>query len=1147
MFNFFKKFKPVSDADGDGKAAKEKTASSLATPARRRDDKAKDKSSSQEREVGVSSFDTKKTDLAASVGAKKKDSEWKFGEAKEPVSIQQYCKKTGPVTFKADETRKEKPHLQNTSRASVMGNTTATMTSLDEGGEIGKSRDLAKCPATYTNTEHKEKHQYEAAEAAATADRRNLLMSRATPADLTMVIKTQVEEQLTEENELTQKMPESEPSPGPDENFTTSEKQMERLEHEKRNLVSQEARFQEQLAELTAQLTARDNESNKLRYQMEDLQRDVLIKSCGMDRLQAELAAAHKESECVRRRMRQLEEDLGTFKEKNRELEDELQKKAEEMHSSSNNSGSDSDNDSDSERVAELESKVNEMEEKVQQLQSQLEEVRSERDKLEQTRVEMEADREEEIKIIERALEEALEEKALILARFEQDFEKLRTVNTDREQQLLDDFEWKLREVEQACKRRLEEKDKAAEERLKEGKKELELKLKLAEQQLQELPQLKTYEAEVIQLRGLTIEQQRSLRVTTRQTEQLQVSERLLKEEVTRLRGQLDKEKSHGICMQSLHEKKMADNEKKFEIRLDQQKSEITAQWEDRLRQECSRLKSELDQLHSEEKHLAVESVKVQKEQEMRTAKQNWERRLQECLKEISTLKDRLTEKDTYYHGELEKAQTNADRDIFDLRRKLDKLDLSYQDQLEKLTEKYEKEIDIQWERLMNEKEKAVADLEEKHQTQVELIKAELEKTTKNSISRENEQLLEVIANLKKQLQGQTAVISDLQGNVDLLQGGMQVLNQEISTQNVELQRIQTQTTHKLREREAQLEVEQQRKVAELKDQFAAESKQWQEQMKALKDQSQQKLNYLAKLVQESEEKYKNRESHKEDTDLIAHLKQALEEREHEIACLTEEKRFYQLELMNHESTYNHLFSVQPITGVMDPLHHHRKKGLKSPSRQHQLHPPKAQRWQVTASSVPALCTHSNTSHRKDFIVQKSKSLEPSMIHIKQDLHGKVAETSKPVCKDKSHQVMSPLDHVSNLVSTTENSTVETCGLQSIETTSNFNSVPDQIVCSGTSESLKSDKLRSVQGNSDQIMADLSSITNCESAVSQDCPLTFNAVDVPDSRMSILLQSHKSAERSKISNSEIRSKSVETAANEVRSIIIGSVSTPTLQ
>ena len=48
--------------------------------------------------------------------------------------------------------------------------------------------------------------------------------------------------------------------------------------------MTQEARFQERLTELTAQLTARDNESNKLRYQMEDLQRDVLIKGSGMDR-----------------------------------------------------------------------------------------------------------------------------------------------------------------------------------------------------------------------------------------------------------------------------------------------------------------------------------------------------------------------------------------------------------------------------------------------------------------------------------------------------------------------------------------------------------------------------------------------------------------------------------------------------------------------------------------------------------------------------------------------------------------------------------------------------------------------------------------------------------------------------------------------
>ena len=53
---------------------------------------------------------------------------------------------------------------------------------------------------------------------------------------------------------------------------------------------------------------------------------------CNVAGLQAELAAAHKESEFMRRRLRQLEEDLGSFKQKNTELQDELQKKAGAVH-----------------------------------------------------------------------------------------------------------------------------------------------------------------------------------------------------------------------------------------------------------------------------------------------------------------------------------------------------------------------------------------------------------------------------------------------------------------------------------------------------------------------------------------------------------------------------------------------------------------------------------------------------------------------------------------------------------------------------------------------------------------------------------------------------------------------------------------------
>lgn len=59
-------------------------------------------------------------------------------------------------------------------------------------------------------------------------------------------------------------------------------------------------------------------------------------------------------------------------------------------------------------------------------------------------------------------------------------------------------------------------------------------------------------------------------------------------------------------------------------------------QWEDKLRSECSRLKAELDELHAEEKHLAVESMKVQKEQEIRKLKQSWEQRQEEMTKEVN-------------------------------------------------------------------------------------------------------------------------------------------------------------------------------------------------------------------------------------------------------------------------------------------------------------------------------------------------------------------------------------------------------------------------------------------------------------------------------------------------------------------------------
>lgn len=61
---------------------------------------------------------------------------------------------------------------------------------------------------------------------------------------------------------------------------------------------------------------------------------------------------------------------------------------------------------------------------------------------------------------------------------------------------------------------------------------------------------MKSYEAEVSQLRGLTQEQERSLRMATKVSEQLHTNERVLNEEIEKLRSSLEKERMHLATVQ---------------------------------------------------------------------------------------------------------------------------------------------------------------------------------------------------------------------------------------------------------------------------------------------------------------------------------------------------------------------------------------------------------------------------------------------------------------------------------------------------------------------------------------------------------------------------------------------------------------------
>uniref|UniRef100_A0A8B9K8E2 Zgc:85722 n=1 Tax=Astyanax mexicanus TaxID=7994 RepID=A0A8B9K8E2_ASTMX len=80
------------------------------------------------------------------------------------------------------------------------------------------------------------------------------------------------------------------------------------------------------------------------------------------------------------------------------------------------------------------------------------------------------------------------------------------------------------------------------------------------------------------------------------------------------------------------------------------------------------------------------------------------------------------------------------------------------------------------------------------------------------------------------------------------------------------------------------------------------------------------KISALQILLEGTEEKFRNRESRPEDLQTIAELREMVAERESLVKKLVDDKKFYQLELVNRETSFNKVFNTSPNVGVINPL-----------------------------------------------------------------------------------------------------------------------------------------------------------------------------------------------------------------------------------
>lgn len=110
-------------------------------------------------------------------------------------------------------------------------------------------------------------------------------------------------------------------------------------------------------------------------------------------------------------------------------------------------------------------------------------------------------------KLLRDILQTATDERDQIIAKWKHDFEQLRNVNSDREEHLMEDCEWKLRQMMKQCKEKIE---KAEKEKLS-LKDQAQIDKQTIRSQRDEIKNLKACEKEAASLRGITHEQTDSI------------------------------------------------------------------------------------------------------------------------------------------------------------------------------------------------------------------------------------------------------------------------------------------------------------------------------------------------------------------------------------------------------------------------------------------------------------------------------------------------------------------------------------------------------------------------------------------------------------------------------------------------------------
>lgn len=443
--------------------------------------------------------------------------------------------------------------------------------------------------------------------------------------------------------------------------------------------------------------------------------------------------------------------------------------------------------------------------------------------------------------------------------------------------------------------------------------------------------------------------------------------------------------------LQVTHEARVKEMETQHRTRLENLSKETDARWKETMRNECNKLRQEVTAQKDDEKKAALTHLSALKEQEIAAVRVGLDSQLQHLKAQMDELQNRLNNSHASREEDQAKWEARLEEEHLKLKEELIQAANEYAGQVQAMEKLHAQEMERLKAKMEQEKTNAESELKSRHMEELQGLltanKAALDSANQLQ-QREREQALAELAlqhqeekvSLQEELQQQKdneleALGQDHKAQLNAarmeLQRAVEISKQKDKDHELAAEELRSEIGHReqhvrnLQEQVGQLQQEIERlksamkaKIAEVKqahkeasinlklqeekltkineaalESLAADHHREQQdllaQFNAAQEMLKDKISELQIELEEANERYAQRESRPEDLEAIESLRCEVQEREVRIKDLIDEKRFYQLELVNRETNFNKVFNTTPNVGVLNPFQKPKKKGEK--------------------------------------------------------------------------------------------------------------------------------------------------------------------------------------------------------------------------